>query len=143
MPQNHPCVERTSRSNVTVKEKGRRANFTNKGRQDFDVVKVDGCLITEGEKADYIVSKVGVGSVIVELKGKDVPHACKQVMRTLDHADCADWLGGRTGILIVCSRYPAYDSVVARAETQARRRGVRLKTTCGGGDFNIEELLPA
>lgn len=137
------CVQEVSHSNVTVGDKGSRykANFPNSSKNKFYKVHVDGCIVTEGARADWIVTKVGVGSVIVELKGKDVAHACEQLFATLDHASCQDWLEAKKALLIVCSRVPSFDTSIAKAQVRARKAGVRLKASCGGGNFSVEDLL--
>lgn len=143
MKKLHACVEQVKHSNVTVGDKGSKykANFPNPGKSAFQKVHVDGCLVTEGARADWIVTKVGVGSVIVELKGKDVAHACEQLFSTLRHADCQEWLEAKRALLIVCSRVPSFDTAIAKAQVKARKAGVRLKASCGGGDFLVENLL--
>ncbi|AZI35824.1 hypothetical protein [Caenibius tardaugens] len=82
-----------------------------------------------------------MGSVIVELKGKDLDHACQQVMATIAHADCQPWLEAKRGILIVCSRYPSFDTSVAKAKVAARKRGIRLSVVCDKADTEFEKVL--
>jgi hypothetical protein len=137
------CVQEVSHSNVTVGDRGSkyRANFPNPSNVKFRKAHVDGCIVTDGARADWIVSKVGVGSVIVELKGKDVAHACEQLFSTLSHADCQEWLEAKKALLVVCSRVPSFDTSIAKAQVRARKAGVRLKASCGGGNFSVEELL--
>lgn len=137
------CVQEVSHSNVTVGDKGSRykANFPNPSKDKFQKAHVDGCMVTDGARADWIVSKVGVGSVIIELKGKDVAHACEQLFATLNHANCQEWLEPKRALLIVCSRVPSFDTSIAKAQVRARKAGVRLKASCGGGNFLVEDLL--
>ena len=143
MTKINACVEEVSHSNVTVGDRGCKwtANFPNGDKVPFRKVRVDGCIVNDGPRADWIVSKVGVGSAVVELKGKDVQHACEQVFATLDHDDCQEWLEEKRSLLIVCSRVPSFDTSIAKAQTKARKKGVRLKAVCRGGDFSIEDLI--
>lgn len=137
------CVVQVSHSNVTVGDRGSkyRANFPNPEKVPFQKAQVDGCLVKSGKRADWIVTKVGVGSVVVELKGKDVAHACEQLFTTLSHDDCQQWLEQKRALLIVCSRVPSFDGTIAKAQVRARKAGVRLHASCGGGDFFVEKLL--
>lgn len=137
------CEETVTHSNVLVEEHGMRANFRNVDRSPFRRVRIDNCVITEGPRADWIVSKIGTGSVVVELKGKDVEWACNQLFTTLSHPDCQIFLEDRRALLIVCSRNPLHDSKSAKLQEHARRKGVRLKIVCKSSDCAIETLLPA
>lgn len=137
-----PCVEVVSHTNVTVAERGRRANFRNPGNECYQKVRVDGCVVTSGPRCDWIVTKVGVGSVLVELKGSDVSHAFEQLVASLRHPKCASWLEKRRSLLVVCSKFPAFDTARAQREEFARKNGVRLKVVCNQADMEIETLLP-
>ncbi|MFK4870761.1 hypothetical protein [Novosphingobium sp. ZW T3_23] len=135
------CVEEVDGSNVTVKERGRRANFKNPGRSTFQKIQVDKCLVKDGKKADWIVRKIGVGSIVVELKGKDLDQACRQLLATVEHPDCQPWLQEQKALLIVCSRYPSVDTTVQKVRLAARKRGMRLSVVCDQGDFIFEDVL--
>lgn len=137
----HPCVEQVRHSNVTVEERGRRANFLNPSNARFLRAKVDNCLIKQGVRADWIVTKVGVGSVIVELKGSDVAHACDQLLVTLVHQATQEWLEERRTLLTICSRRPSNDTRAQRAEERARKLGLRLRIYCNQRDIVIEDLF--
>lgn len=140
----HKCVTKRTDSNISVKERGRSANFKNPTRSQFLQVKVDKCLINGKEKkADWIVTKVGVGSVIIELKGHDLDQACRQLKATLDHPNCTPWLEAKKSMLIVCSRYPSIDTSVQRLRTAARRQGMRLTVVCDRANFFFEDILSA
>ncbi|WP_428990018.1 hypothetical protein [Methylocapsa aurea] len=141
MTSSHPCVEKIRHENVTVKQRGRRANFVNPERAFYNRIQVDGCLVSEGKKADWIVSKINIGSVIVELKGKHLDEAYEQLLATIENKVCSCWLEERRSFLIICSRVPSFDTIVARKELEARKRGVRLKIICGHRDIKIESLL--
>lgn len=136
-----PCVWEVTHSNVTVIERGRRANFQNPDRVPFRKVKVDGCLINDGLRCDWIITKIGTGSVFVELKGRDVAHAFEQLIITLRHTSCNAWVEEKKCFLVVCSKYPSFDTVIAQRQEQARKLGVRFKVICDRADTKIEALL--
>jgi hypothetical protein len=105
------CVEAVRHSKVKVEEQGRKAVFLNPDQALIKKVHVDGCLMTgTGPKADYIVSKPGVVDVIVELKGKDVPHARDQIVATLPVWRAHPPFSSKIAGLIVCSRSPLSSS---------------------------------
>lgn len=136
------CVEEVNDSNVTVKERGRRANFQNPSRARFRKVKVDKCLVSEGEKkADWIITKIGVGSIVIELKGKNLEKACQQLKATIENPKCKPWIEDKKSFLIVCSRYPSIDTTVQRLRSSCRKQGMRLKVVCDQGDFIFEDAL--
>lgn len=141
MTRAHKCVDETDVTNITVKERGRRVNFENPKRARFRKVQVDQCLITEGERADWIISAIGVASIIIELKGCDVEHACAQLFTTLKHDLSQEWLEKTKVLLIICARYPQYDTRIARYMESAKKLGCRLKIYTNERSVTVEELL--
>lgn len=78
------CVSETTDSFIKVEEKGKKLVIINKDRRRFQKVRVDDCLLKQETGADWLIVLPGQGEVVVELKGKDVPHAIKQVRATLE-----------------------------------------------------------
>jgi hypothetical protein len=101
------CTEDLTDSKITVKRDGRKAVFDNAERATIRRIDLD-CWIpsTETLKADYIVSNPGVVDIIVELKGKDIKHAVKQVVATLTKWKSAPAFSEKIGGLIVFTRCP-------------------------------------
>ena len=105
------CIETVNHQKVKVEEQGRKAVFLNPDKALVKKVTVDGCLIKDAMlKADYIVSKPGFVDVIVELKGKDVPHARDQIVATLPVWLANPPFSPKIAGLIVCSRSPLSSS---------------------------------
>jgi len=78
----------------------------------------------------------------VELKGSDVDHACKQLFATAINKDAKKILEGKLGFLIVCSKYPRFDSFVAIAKNAAAQKfKAGLKIVCDERDLIIEEII--
>ena len=74
---------------IVCKENGRIFHLTNNSNSFIQKIKVDGALITTGIRCDYAVdvSKVHNESIsesifLIELKGSDKAHACKQIIET-------------------------------------------------------------
>ena len=133
-------MERVSHSHITVSEKGKAVTFRNDSRAAYEKVRVDDCLVTVGPRADWIVTKIGVSSVIIELKGKDVDHAVDQLFATVQNAECKKWIEKPTKMLIVCAKYPAFDTKVARAQVRDRKLGMSLKVVCRTFTCDLSEI---
>ena len=65
-----------------------------------------------GPKADRIVSKPGVVDVVVELKGKDIDHALKQILATCVRWKEAQRFSKQIGGLVVFSRSPERSAAI-------------------------------
>lgn len=135
------CTTSCKGTLVVVQENKRRAAFRNPENSDYRVTRIDNCLVKDGVKVDYLVSKVGVASVLVELKGCDVDHACDQLEATVRHPSVDPLLEDRIGFVIVCRRYPKIDTKVQRAKTRiARDFKTILQVVCDRGEFDIERV---
>lgn len=136
------CTISVSHSIVKVQENKRKAAFRNKENDDYAISRVDGCLIENGLRCDYLVSKIGVASVFVELKGSDVVHACAQLEASASCAELVPLVEKKIGFLVVCSKYPRFDTFVARAkQNMARKFRAGFHVVCGGGEFDIERVV--
>lgn len=115
------CCKNISHRKIKIEEKGKSVTFLNPEGELYVVCDVDGCLITEGPRADKLVSKIGTASVIVELKGTDVGHACKQLLASMKSQKLTAALEKNVGFLVVCQRYPRFDAFVAKAKQQSAK----------------------
>jgi hypothetical protein len=111
------CQERTTVSKVKVEEKGKKATFLNDRRIVYTLTRVDGCVIKNGIAADWLVSKADKGDIIIELKGKDVGHAVKQIHRTAALLKEKKLLARPVAALIVATQYPKANTAVQRAQS--------------------------
>ena len=100
------CIETVTDSKPKVEENGRRAIFVNLDRKEVKKVRVDGCLICSGLRADYVVAKPDALDVIVELKGRDIYHARDQIIATLSFWRKFPPFSSKVAGLIVCSKSP-------------------------------------
>ena len=90
--------------------------FVNLQRLPHLKVQVDGCILKNQLAADYVVSQGVIGDVIVELKGKDVEHAVKQVEATASHWQEQGYRVGRLAALIVSTQFPKANTQVRKAQ---------------------------
>lgn len=123
-------------------EHRRRAMFRNPLREEYVVIKVDQGVVEQERAADYAVHKAGVGTLIVELKGGDVRHACRQVASTVDIVGRCEIPHGKIAGLVICTRFPAVDTTIQRLQNDFRRRvGCRLKVSSSQTEFEFADLF--
>lgn len=137
------CVFDTTDSFVKVSgEHGRKVVVRNSPKEKYKRSKVDGCLVTNKTAADWVISKVNVGDVIIELKGKNVDHAVEQVKETIEYWISNKLINGRISSLIVCSEYPRFDTKVQRArDFLARQYKAPLHVVTKNMEFDFDALL--
>ena len=136
------CTKKVRYPLVKIEELKRKAVFKNPKKLLYEISRIDGCLINEGIRSDYLVSEAGNSSVIVELKGSDVAHACDQVLNTVCHSSVKPLLYPKIGFLVVCSKYPRFDTFVAKAKLKcARRYKAGFHVVCDRGEFNIDRVV--
>ena len=77
------CVARTTDSNIVFRENKARICFLNSNRKPYDRITVDGCVIREGNKCDFLLASCEFGDqYFVELKGENLEHAIMQLEST-------------------------------------------------------------
>lgn len=135
------CTSVVTHSRVKVEENRRKAVFRNPQRKNYEVTQIDGCLITNGVRADYLVSEVSTHSILIELKGVNVEHACAQLLTTVQRGEMRPLLYPKLGFLVICSRYPRFDTFVAKAKQQcANRYKAGFHIVCDQGEFDIHRV---
>ena len=112
------CITTSKASKIKVEENNKSAVFLNPEKHLFHKIRIDGCVITKGKRADYLVQKEKVGQVIVELKGKNILHAADQIKATLHHIQPHTQEYRKIAGLIVCHQVPS------GANTQLQKRKV-------------------
>lgn len=137
------CVEETSVSKIKLEECGRKVVFLNPANDAHHVTRVDGCVIKSGSRADWIVSRAGVGHVIVELKGTDVGHAIQQIEATAAFCTAKSLIDGPVGALIMCRQVPkAMSSLQAATHRLRKKFGVALRVSSSSYEFSLSDLTP-
>jgi len=106
---------------------------------------VDGGLITQGIRADYIVSHPRVVDVIVELKGSDTARGVEQIRATFPVWAKHELAGKVFGALIVRTQgiHPKHQANIQRWITQMEmRHSIVLLVETRNREYNFEEFLP-
>ena len=133
------CISTVSHSKVKLEEKGRKAIFLNPTRENYEVGRIDGCLISDGPKADFFISS-STKTVFVELKGCNVDHACKQLFAAVEHENVKDKIRKEVGFVVICSRLPSASSSTLRAQQRARRKyRAKFRVYCNQRELSISE----
>ncbi len=92
----NPCTEFCdSRKKIVVRDKGNTQEYrlVNDSGKFCCKVRVDGCLIKEGKKCDYLIVNCSDKlAIFVELKGKKLSEACEQIECSLKILGQLDYL---------------------------------------------------
>jgi hypothetical protein len=110
------CKEYTTVSRVQVSERCRKATFLNPDNFQYLKVRVDNCIVENATAADWLISKEGIGDVIVELKGRNVEHAVKQINATAELWTGEGLRTGKLAALIVATQYPSANTAIQKAQ---------------------------
>lgn len=136
------CRIASSDTRIKVEEGRRKAVFLNSKRSTFHRTRVDGCLVKHQISADYVVSCVDVGDVIVELKGKDVVHAVEQVVATANFMRSCSKTRGPIAGLVVCAQYPRIDTTIQRMMSKFKKGfNAPLHVVTKNYEFQIGKVL--
>jgi len=136
----HRTIKKMSK--VKVEEHGKSAVFLNPNREKIHVTQIDQGLVENECAADFAVSKIGVGDVIVELKGKEVTKACEQIIATAKLLKNCKKQSTPIAGLIVCSRVPATDSKAQRLKSQfMQQHKAMLKICTSNREYSFEEFF--
>jgi hypothetical protein len=142
------CIEQVRHSRIRVHDAGtgKGAVFLNLGKEKVRKIRMDGCLAPVGERAaDFVVSHPKIVDVIVELKGRDVDHACAQVEATWAFwRSHKEYMEGHTvGAWMVCTQYPRFNLKVARSQENLRKRGcILLISAHNHAERSFGEFVP-
>jgi hypothetical protein len=128
---------------IVVSENKRSARFHNPGNVPVLKIKVDGGLITSGERADYVLAHPTV-DVIVELKGSDVTKAIHQIRATRYHwLNCAH-AGEHHAALVVRGKgiHPKEQTNYERWKREFRKTfKMKLRIESSNRDYEFGEFL--
>lgn len=134
------CIETISHSQIKLEENKMKAIFLNPERANCSRGKIDQCLVTEGIRADYFVSNPQK-SILVELKGCDIKHACAQLFAAVEHPNVRPHLKDKIGFVIICSRYPKASTEVQISSQKAKKKyGAQFKVSCRKQIFNFDDF---
>jgi hypothetical protein len=140
----YPYIEELKSTVIAVGENARHAHFRNPQRRTIRRVLVDGRLITDGGRADYIVSDPQVVDVIVELKGSDTSRAIEQIRATLPVWIAHELAGDTAGALIVRGHgiHPKQQASIQRWKSEMRKlHSMVLIVETRNREYRFDEFL--
>ncbi len=134
-----PCNSLTTNKIVTVSENRRKFTIDNSSALSINRVQVDGCYITSGLKCDYLFEIIDNNNIIkvfyVELKGKNIEHAIKQLTATVAHCKLIH-KDIKRECYIVASRVPKSSTSAQNLKKEFKRKhNIQLFI-----DTNIKEV---
>src|ERR1700678_3791621 len=142
--RSYAYIEELTDSIVAVRENDRHAHFQNPQRTAIRRILVDGGLVTEGIRADYIISKPAIVDVIVELKGSDTGRAVEQIKATRPIWARHQLAGPRVGALIVRGHgvHPKHLANIQRWKEKMRKHdGMILIVETRNRDYGFDEFI--
>ena len=125
-----------------MEENGKSATFINPQPADeLAGVIVDGCVAQEGTRADYVVEKERA-AVVVELKGRDVEKAAKQVVATAQQwkndLKRVDEIAG----LSVATRFPKASTRIQIQQSEFQKRFLSpLHVVCHNAEYEFDAIF--
>ena len=131
-------------SRIKLSDKGsvRHAVFLNPERIEHIKRRMDGGYIKNKKSADWMLSKPGVGDVVLELKGGDVEYAVAQVNAAADYAAANKLTCGAMAALILCTEHPGINTKIQRAmHAFAKKFKGPIHTRNRSGEFVFEHVL--
>ena len=122
------CETIETYKHITREENGRSLEVLNPARWEIGVVQVDGCLITDTKRCDWMIrlpaqQKLSAGIVsvkLVELKGKSskVQKAFEQLDATLEHPAIAADKNFINECFVVTQLTPSFSGTIQNLKVQ-------------------------
>lgn len=136
------CSQTVRHTRVKVEEGVRKVVFLNEARAEYVKTRVDKCLFDHETAADYLLVQDPFGSAIIELKGVNCDDGIKQIEATLPKLWRLGLCSGPTAGLVVCNKYPKFDTSLQRAMARFRKEAkVRLHMLYRNSECRFEELF--
>jgi hypothetical protein len=112
---------------VKCEQHRRRVVIRNDKRLQVRKVRIDGCVITDGPRCDFLVLVADrPDEVYIELKGRDIAHAVEQLEATIAQVS-ADKARVAKICYVACSHVPKMQTAIQRHATRfARHYNARL-----------------
>ena len=118
------CAQCTTDSNIKFEERKKKIVFHNPHHKECLKIQVDGCAIKVGDKCDNLLKEGKAdqqgSEYYVELKGEDVGHAMKQIIKTIQtiHNDSSPVMA-----FIICTNVsPKLSTEVQRFRKQMKEK---------------------
>jgi hypothetical protein len=114
------CKKIISYPIIVLEEEGRKITFKN-NNENIRKVRVDDCAIEDGIRCDWLLIRSDNKEFFVELKGKNLEHAFKQIEKSIEKISDNPKKGNKN-IYIVISRSPIKSSQIQFKEEYFRKK---------------------
>lgn len=134
------CITETKNSIEKFEENRSIIRITNKNKRSLLRHKVDGCLITDGIKCDWmLIDKETKTEVYIELKGSDIAHAVDQLCATVEQLGYGP---SKKWGYVICTRCPMSTTEVQTASKKvAKSHSLMLRVKKTVHEESIEALI--
>lgn len=106
---------------ISVSENRRKFEIRNNSLKDINRVQVDGCFIALGLRCDYLFEIEDSEVFYVELKGKHIEDAIKQLVATINHCKNIHKSWNKSSF-IVASRVPKVTTSIQNLKKEHKRK---------------------
>jgi hypothetical protein len=135
------CTESVNHSKIKCEDGKRYIVFLNPSHETFLKVRVDGCVVSDGRRADWVLEQ-GRVAIIIELKGRDVEHGADQVYSTTHLWLRAEQRCEKVAGIIVARQYPkASTSIQRKQQAYARAFKAPLHVVNHNPEVNFAKVL--
>lgn len=113
------CEVIVSYPRITVSEKRSSMTFLNPSCSKIRKITVDGCVITDGPRCDYLLLNCDDTEHYVELKGHDIKRAFNQIEETIKQ------IGENTNkrkAFIICTRSPLSSPEIQNMQKRLKKQ---------------------
>lgn len=140
------CSQKRTDAKIAVTENGKTFRLDNQNHREITQVKVDGCLMTDRERCDYLFEIPPPPQTpapkhrvcYVELKGKNIEKAVDQIKSTMDYTK-QKYAEYCKEAYVVSSRVPAASPTSQQKQAQFKKD---YKTTLWIKNMEITVSVP-
>lgn len=140
------CSEPTNFTKILLKDNKNKSEFIgyNPDKKDILNITVDGCLIKDGIKCDYLlIEKEKHVACFIELKGSDINHAYQQLETTIKSINNQPkYISAKFKKIfafIVSTRFPSGSTDTQKKMKDLARNGIILKIKNKEIIFDLKE----
>jgi|GEM_PF-2881820 len=131
-------------SKIKLDDDGSRryAVILNPERKDYIKRRMDGGHMKQVTAADWMLTKIGVGDLFLELKGSDVAKAIEQIHATAHFARSEKLSGAKIAGLVLCTQHPGISTKIQRLmHAFVKEFKGPIHTRNRSGEFVFERVL--
>lgn len=134
------CELATSQPLLVLSENKSVIRILNGKNRNLILKTVDGCLINDGVRCDYlVVDDETQKESFIELKGGNVEHAVKQLVSSV--ARLTSNLNAEKTAYVICTRSPLTGPAIQKLQKQLRRDNIILRIKKTVHEESVDSLF--